>query len=636
MASAADVRAGGAFFELYAKGEKAVQGVLNNIQVKMLGLAKTVAIISAASVGLGAAIIAPFHKGLGIYSETALEVSNVARATNYTREQVSGLNFAFAESASAIPAAADSIARFIESAHTDPNAMRSLAEMGITLDELTSGSRYDNLLRIADGLASIRNETRQAQVAGRIGILNIAPRLGAGRAAIEGEIARGRELGAVRPEDELAQMEATNRASRELGQATKGLWESIGIAAAPVMKEFYELVTRVIVGVRKLVDANRPFLTMLFRVGDILVTAGTAMGFLAAGIFAVAGGLGGAAAALPFVAAGLKFAAIVLAVIVGAGLSLYVAFTLLQSTLALFGTTVSEVFGAALGYFSNMIPAAERLGATLTTMWTGLSDAIVGADIEVAFQVIVIGIQLIWARAINWIRDGWFGFKYLFMNTWDAISAAVMHAMIDIAAACLSAFMEIGFSVKSLFITIVGTIAREMNRLIDLMPTSIRTSLGIERVNFDETAAQGANERERANTRAYIEANRVAANRATDTATFNRERERSREHGDERSRAGAEERRLQGELDFIAAEAETARIVAEMGRMAEAPPGPGGEFDLQRNLSVQGTFNAAAVAGFGGAGLSNAERIAEASRSELARVRELLERIAERDALAMG
>jgi hypothetical protein len=257
-------------------------------------------------------------------------------------------------------------------------------------------------------------------------------------------------------------------------------------------------------------------------------------------------------------------------------------------------------------------------------------------DIELAFQVLSIGIQLIWARAVNWLRDGWFSFKAIFMNSWDAITTAIAHAMVTIGALAFAAFQEISFAIQNVFVTIVGTIAREINRLIDLIPTSIRTRLGIERVNFDEEGTRQTLARDQEAARTARAATEAGLHREIDRDAGRGERERAQEHADERERARSEEADLSSRLDAAANEAFIASEMRRQGLGAELPSGPDEPYELQKGLSVQGTFNAAAVAGLAGGGVSNAERIAEASRTELTRVRELLARIAERDGAAMG
>jgi len=640
MASSSDVKAGGAYVEMYARGHQAVQKVLDTVRAKMVSMARTVAIIGAATAGLGAMITAPFYKGLDIYAETAAEISGVARQTDFTREQVSGLMYAMGDAAASLPAATNDIARFIEAAHTSPEAMQTLAELGLSLDELASASRYEQLMMIADALSRITNDTRRAQLQARLGggVAALGPRLREGRAGIDARIDRGRVLGAVRSEDELKELEEYNKAKKEMNVAWTGLFQSIGAAAAPVMMKIYQFITGVIVAVRELIDANKPLLSMLFRFGAILLVAGPTIVAIAGGLFTMAAGLGLIGVAMPFVIIGLKIAAIAIVAIIGLGLQAYIAFKIVEGVLRLFGTTIDEVFSSMSGYFSNMIGAAQRLGATLSTMFGGVVDAIMGGDIELAFRIVSLGVQLIWARTVNFLRDGWFSAVLIMGGVWDTFATAIKTAFNSVSATVIEIFHTIAATASSIFARIVTEIAVLFDNLIDKLPSSIREQLGLTVLgegSIRTAALEEEGRRESQQTADWFDRQAATVNRQMeiDAQPAMNEESRRNAYNDERERANTEERGLSDQLDEGALDA---WIAAEQRRIQGWMPGGGDPFELERGISVQGTFNAAAVAGFAGGGVSNAERIAESSRAELTRVRELLARIAERDGAAMG
>jgi hypothetical protein len=671
MAGASDVKAGGAYVEFKTKGQEAVASTLKTMQRRMQAFATTVMVIGAGVGAMGAIGVAPFAKGLSVYSEAAAQISQIARETGYTREQISGLNYALAADAEALPQAAQHIAKFINDAYIDPasDAGRALREMGLTIDQLTSANRYQQLMLISDGLASIGNETRRATVAGRVlgerGGVAIGARLGRGSSDINARIARGQMLGSVRPEAELRQMEQYNLAFRDMSEAIKGLWMSIGIAAEPVMTQFFHLVIMVVVGVRKLVDANRAFLTMVFRVADIMVTVGTIIAIFGSVVYAlsyaftalrIATGLSVVATWAKVAALSVAKAAVILySAVVSACTFVVGLFT--GSTWAAFGAL--GVFAIGLGVaaaaglallliltdYTEVVaawaPIFDGLAATVVQAFTAMSDAIAGGELLLAAEIFWITLRLLWAKGKNWIIGSWMDMIYLLGDALDPFIADIDTAFLQVSSTIEEIFHGIASTVQTAFENIATEIAVIIDNLIARLPSALRVQLGLSVVG--EANIRNAAAGERAFREAEEDVDRIVRQMETerrqaeiDASPGMNEAERRAARADETQRANDEERRIQGELDFAAAEASTARIVAEMSRFTDSTGQPANPYEAQRGISVQGTFNAAAVSGFAGAGVSNAERIAEAQRTLLERIEARLAEIAGRDGIAMA
>lgn len=615
MASGSEVRAGGAFVEFFTKGDIAVRKKLADMQGQMANFAMASMRYAAVLFAAGVGIAAPLNRAIDIMAASSARLYEANRRTGTSFADLQTIAYATESSVEDVASGIDGVTRTMSEALTDPGgeAARSLTRLGLSVEELQGMTDPERIRAFADGLQRIGNPNQRADMQRQLGLGSM--NLEGGGAAVGERQQRARTLGIVDSDEDIRAAREFSRVMVDFKAVIASVWTTIGSAVIPAATKLFATLTDGLKYVRDFLNDNRKLIQVIDTLSAIVMGAGVAL-------FIIAGAAYAASAAFAVLGA-------VWGVIVGAAAFFVsgpgIAVVLVVGAIALAVWQLGIKWQDFTSYMSAWGPAFESVAGTAVQSLAAINDAFSAGEWMLAVDIAWATIKLVWAQGINWIRDAWYSFKYLFMGTWDSITATVMKAMIDIAAAALTAFMDIGYSIKGVFITIVGTIADQVNRLIDLMPASIRTRMGIERVDFDQESANRNNERDRNNSRQFIESNRVAANRATDTVMANRERGRAGEHGDERNRARDEERRLQGELDFLAAEAETARIVAEMERGNGLTGVPNNVANLREQATVMGSFSADAVRGMEGGPM---DRIAENTRLSAERLAEVVNALA--------
>lgn len=594
---------------------------LNAAAARFRQFGATLAGVGASISAAGAAVVAPFLQGLSVFSEFGTEMVATMRMTGIEFSQLDEIMDGTRVSAETlVPAIAKMSATINEAGQGGREANEALERMGISLEEIQGMSQGERFLRVADGLNSIADAGQriaaQRQILGRGGLgIDVS----GGAAGVRARAARQDEVEGVQTPEDLAAARAYNLAMREMKLAISGVWFAIGRTAAPLMTEFTQLVVRIVIHIRQWIEENRYLLDILFRVADKVV----AVGFVVVGFAGIAYAASVALSVLSFAikatgialiakAAGLVIAKVaVWAYTAAVSAAAFITSILTGSIVVLLGVLGGFVVAAALAagaglliyanwdtfvtFMSEWIPILERFGATMAQMFRGIGDAIVAADWVLALQIAWAGIQLVWTRGVNFLLSGWDSFTLIVANT----------------------FLDVVDSISVAFRQMINAVIDGLNGVIERY-NQVRGILpAVDYLDFiDENAGVDWNEQMR----------RLMGNDFQDA---------------EMARS-AEERRLQGELDFRTAEADTARLVAQMGGEI-ASPGGGGDIAGGAKAKILGGFSAGALFGLLGTGQSRGEslqeRIARANQEQvrlLVRAVDQLNEITERVAATFG
>ncbi len=286
MASKGSIEAGRGYVTLETRN--LLQKGLSEAQASLQTWGKSIMAIGASVAAIGVMIAAPFLQGLDVFSQWGNEVRTTMRQTGMEFETLDVLMDGLRVSGEELVPAVAKMDEFLLSAgNGSREANQALREMGLSLEELQQASQGDRVMMLADGLSRISDAglriARQRDVFGRGGLsLNIE----GGATGIRARAERADELEGVQTPEMLRQAQEYNRAMREMKMATNGIWMSLGAAAAPVMTDFFRMITQIIVGVRQWMDANRPLLTMIFYFADKLILLGTVIGFVGSAVYA--------------------------------------------------------------------------------------------------------------------------------------------------------------------------------------------------------------------------------------------------------------------------------------------------------------------------------------------------------------
>jgi len=323
MASGSRIRAGGAYVELMVRDNALTRG-LRQAQARLRAFSASTARIGAAAAAAGAAIIAPLTAAANKFASFGDTLDKVALRTGVSVEALSELGFAAEQSGADLGTIEKGVRRMqavlFDAALGSKLASESLKEIGYTAKDLEGLSPEDQFTKMADGLASIEDESRRAAVAqklfGRAGtsIAGMAPDIAKLREEARG---LGLTMSTLDAKSAAAYTDAMNRMRRVMDTVIY----RIGGALAPVLTQVNDAFAKAGVGIAEFIDRNREIVVWVAKVGVVLSAAGAAL-LGVAGLAATLGfAFGGIASVMSFVGGAVGvFAAALAAIATPAGI----------------------------------------------------------------------------------------------------------------------------------------------------------------------------------------------------------------------------------------------------------------------------------------------------------------------------
>ncbi len=437
MPSMADIRAGGAFVELYTKNSRLYKG-LRAARYHLNGWSKQTTAAGLRMIGLGASMAAPF--GLAV------------KAASQTEETMNKFNVVFGENRKAIKAWGDEYGKQVgrskqQVADFLASSQDLFMPMGFAADAAEGMSKQVTQLSV--DLASFNNKadadvlrdlhaalTGSGEVMKKYGvILSMAAvkqeLLNQGmdpKKATEQEKAQAR-LAIIMRGTTAAQGDAVRSAGswanqqKRLGAVLHDTASAIGGALLPVVTPLLTKVADTVGMIGRWVQENQGLVVSAFKIalavaaaGAALVALGTTLGLLGA----AAGGItalmtlfstviGGVLTAVGFLLSPIGALTVLLA-----GLAGYLIYT--SGVLGWLG----EQFGALKDF------ASDALG--------GIKDALAAGDFELAAKLLWAAMRVQWVGGINWLMGKWADFKTWFLTGWTTTVYGFASVFTDVVA----------------------------------------------------------------------------------------------------------------------------------------------------------------------------------------------------------
>lgn len=602
MTSASSVRAGRAYVEIGTRLGP-LQAGLRSAQAQLAAFGSSVRRIGAGITAAGAVAAAPLAASVAIFARQGDEIAKAAKRTGLSTEAMSELGFAARRSGSSMEELEGGLRimqRTIAEARSGSGAAaEALDRLGLSVGQIASLSPDQQLVAIADGLASIQDPADRTAAAmavfGRGGTALI-PLLEGGSAAMAEMRRQARALGQSLGAADAKSAEDLSDAFADVREAVGGVAKVIGAALAPHLTELAEKVASGISTFGRWLDQNRGLVSSISAVVAGVLAAGAVITGLGIAITVGSAALGGLATLLGGIAAvaGVAVAAV----------------AALASPLGLVVATAAGA-GAAFAYFSDAGRTAfAGLRDTATETLGGIADAMEAGDLQAAAEVLWAGIKLAWAQGIAAIK-----------GMWAELTATIAKAMASLWEA-LDALVAEGPAIAA---QIAG----------DLGPIIGRVRQGFASGGVGGAVAGGL-------TGAGISAGMaVAGDPARASAATARQKLfaaiRDVLRGDLEARLGELADEVERSRQAFAKARESAaqaRRNAEGARMGPTePPGAGQraetEAEMQRQLAAmtRGTFNAAAAQALQSGVTGVEERIAKASERSVELLRRILFRM---------
>src|SRR5579885_1790805 len=213
-ASAKNIRAGGAFVELFADDSKLVRG-LRAAQKKLQAFGAVVQSLGKGLFGIGAGLGTPMATAAKLFADAGSDLVDMSQRTGASVEALSELGYAAEQSGSDLATLEGGLRKMqkavVAAANGSDSAVATLSQLGLTAQQLQRLSPDQQFELIADRLAQIQNPAERAALAmelfGKTGT-SLLPLMTNGAEGIIALRQQARELGLVMSTEDAQAAEA--------------------------------------------------------------------------------------------------------------------------------------------------------------------------------------------------------------------------------------------------------------------------------------------------------------------------------------------------------------------------------------------------------------------------------------------
>ncbi len=295
--AASDVRAGGAYVEVFTKDINLVKG-LNAISGKMRAFASGVAAIGTSIAGMGtkmlgwgAAMLAPLAAGVKTFLGLGDSLSKMSDRTGISVEALSELTHAAKLSGTDTETFENGIRKMqktlVDAATGSKESQEAIQRLGLSIDQLMALSPDEQFSAIAEALARVKDPTQRAAMAmeifGKSGT-KLLPMIAGGAKGIEDLRKRARDLGYTMSGEDAAAAVVLLDLFTDLWGQVKVLAFQVGAALAPALTTFVGQATGVGKSMIDWIKTHRAAVTGFAMLAGSVLSAGAATWALGKGI----------------------------------------------------------------------------------------------------------------------------------------------------------------------------------------------------------------------------------------------------------------------------------------------------------------------------------------------------------------
>lgn len=528
--SASDIRAGGAFVELFTKNGRlyaGLQGAQNHLQSfsrVALGIGKTLAAGSAAALTtLFASTVA--------FAEIGSNVSDMAARTNLSTEAVGELGYAAKQAGSDVGALEKAVqkmnANLAAAAQGSAKAKSALSAIGLSIDQLKGLSTDAQFTAIAEGISKIQDPAERTRATLAIfgkGATSLLPLLAQGASGIEAFRLEARELGLAFDPKDVANADALGDSFDSLGAAAKASVFQVGSVLAPALIELTQIVTKNVASFTRLVREN-PELVRGFAMAAAVVGA-LGVGLVAVGVASQVSGfllgvVGRSVVALATTTLSLGPAiASVVSMLAGVGGSIL---TFIASPLGLALLVATGLFaymlystGAAQAALNGIGSAVATVFGDFSEAWSGIVAAVSSGNLAAAGKIATTLFALEFERGMATLEQGWAETTGFLQDAWSISTVALGGFALDAFAAIESLWVNMTYSFFDAWDWFLASFQSGWNDASSFVGKGITYLLSLfdSSINFEATAAEMDAAANKANGRLDAERNNKRAGRS--------------------------------------------------------------------------------------------------------------------------
>ncbi|GIX04629.1 MAG: hypothetical protein KatS3mg114_0498 [Planctomycetaceae bacterium] len=638
--------------ELFADDTKLVRG-LKAAETRLKAFGAGVQAIGTRLFGLGSAAVAPLLATTNVFASMGDQLAKMSLRTGISVESLSELGYAADQSGASIEMLEGGVRKMqkflLDAAEGSTTAEQTLSRLGLSLSDLGSRSPEQQFELIADRLSQIQDPAIRAatamEVFGKTGT-SLLPLMQDGAKGIADLRQQARDLGLVISTEDAQAAEVFGDRLSDLWKVIKSGVFAIGAALAPLLQDLAIRATRIAKVTADWVRENKALIVTVFKIAAGVAAGGAALIVLGTLISGVGAAFGVAAS-----------------VITGVGTVLGVIGTVIGALLSPIGLVTAAVvgLGAYLLYVSGTgSQALEWLADTFQSLkqdalaaWQGIGDALAAGDLALAAKILWLTLKMEWQKGIAFLQQHWIAFKEFFLSlASDAFYGAVSF-LIDAWAGLQVAWVETTTFLADAWTVFTSSLTKGWNtaqnfiskgvlRLMKLFDSELDVEAAsrildedFQRQNTEtDRRAQrliGDRDRQRQAQRTQIETERQGAQGEISRQAEAERLTRQQQNAAELEATGDALAKAREEWEAALAEAAQKRSEVEANapeRTRRAQDELAGMDDLlsqvaEERVSTKGTFNAAAVRGFGGG--SVADRTAKATEETAKNTKRLLE-----------
>lgn len=667
--AASDIRAGGAYVELYTKDSRLNKGLLA-AQKRLKSWGKSVAVLGGVVSAAGTSILSPLLASVKAAETMGSALNDMSGRTGVSIEALSELGYAAKLTGvemDSLEIAIKKMEKLIGEAEQGSTAAAdSLRHLGLTIFDLKGLSPDQAFTKIADKIAAVDDPAKRATLAmqafGKAGTA-LLPMMADGAGGIEAMRKRAQELGLVMSTSDAQAADKFGDTLDTLIATVKMGAVNIGSALIPMLTDFAAKAVEVSVKVGAWIKENRGLIVSAAKIAAVMVAAGAAI----VGVGLSLGLIGSAAGGL---------SAIMMAVAGAVGLAVS-AFGAIASAVAFLISPIGIVTAAVVGLAGYFIYSSGAIGQAIDWLsggfdilkndalsaFGGIKDALAGGDFKLAAEILWTSLKLVFKRGIGVLEGYWIDFKSTFQHIWaDAVFGAA--AIFTSSWAGLQTgwnetigFLSDAWTVFTSFVakswnTSIGFIQKAWVKLKSLFDKDINVEAEVKRID-DETNAKnqgvtdsqnatiGQSDQGRRDRNTEIAQAKTDALANIDDDKKRRQTEISATQSSDMAALEQELAKLEADRDALLTKAKSSSAAREklgpldtkIAELKNTIQGP----DAETGKKVEGTFNANAAAGMFAGGGGAAERTAKATE-ESARQQKRTNKILEgtRQGLAVG
>lgn len=415
--SSGGIRAGKAFVELSLNDKFTRQ--LDAAAKKLKDFGSSITDIGKKTLAIGSAITAPLLLAAQRYASMGDEINKASQRTGVGIEALQELKYAAEQSGLEFGTLEGGLRKMqkalFEAVSGSPEARKSLAGIGLTIQDLKNLSPDEQFQLIGDRINQITDPAARAAVAmqifGKSGA-ELLPLFAEGAEGMQALRDRARALGLVFSKDDA-------EAATTFGDTLDDLWKQlnaivfqIGAAVAQGLQPFADKAIVCLKAVIEWTRENRTLVLGVLAAGAALIVLGSTLLGVGLGIKAVGFALSGITSAFKLIgsAIGLLTNPVVLVIGVLAGLTAWF-------------LTSTETGGKVLSWLGGKF---NQLAETAKTAFGGIADALAAGDISLAAQILWAALQLAWAQGTHELQEKWIEFKSGMVQTWVAGQAIIL------------------------------------------------------------------------------------------------------------------------------------------------------------------------------------------------------------------